>query len=182
MVDRNRQDSHIFRPTAATISEQIGKTSARWQPAVCGTARGRPEVQGDQPHQEALISPLSVGLAARPTVQRRKPVTTITEILGPHVEYGMVRTVQRRMPVLECENSSNTAVLSYRNKEKQGLTTLRSVPARQAWIPITPHFPGLCLQAWRGFSKKEKQILHISSRPCPYRSGLLRLFAGSSSQ
>ena len=37
LVDRNHQDSHIFRPTAATISEQIAESSGQWQPATHGS-------------------------------------------------------------------------------------------------------------------------------------------------
>lgn len=105
LVDRNRKDSHIFRPTAATISEQIGKTSARWRPVSVAQPGDNQKCEATGHTKGALLALLSAGLAAGPTVGRREPVTAGLEARGPRVGHTTVRTVQRRTPVLERENS-----------------------------------------------------------------------------
>lgn len=114
-MDRNQQDSHVFRTTAATISEQIAESSAQWQQLPVTKSGDKPQVPRDQPHQEPWDSHCPWSSCKANHRERKTAITNCRN--APFTRVQVVRTVQKRTPGPACANSRNTAVLSCKDGE-----------------------------------------------------------------
>lgn len=156
-MDRNQQDSHVFRPTAATISEQIAESSAQWQQLPVTKSGDKPEVPRDRPHQEPWDSHCPWGSCK---ANHRERKTATTNCRNAHFTgVQLLRTVQKRTPGPACANSRNTAVLSCKDKRSLSAESIQRAGARAPGL----HPPGLHSgPEQRGFGGREATSAHIS--------------------
>lgn len=98
----------------------------------------------------------------------------IMEAFKLRLEHRMIRTVQKRTPVLARENSWNTAVLSYKTKEKPYSSKADSSGAgfESHNLPISCWNCSVTARNREALPRKRKQCVFPSDRTCRPRTGL----------